>query len=105
MTEEVVPVNTFDEVSEKEAEKVPTADDEVLSLYHTPGWKRVVEFVDTIIEQRKAKTGLKDGELPETYGARRLADDEAIKELEKVKNYVESIAKYREEQRGKEDSE
>lgn len=99
MSNEAVPVNSFYEANEIEKESMPTPDEEILSLSYTPGWGRVSSFIDELISQRKTG-GLRDGELPETYGARRLADDEAVKELERVKTYVNAIRKHSEQTRG-----
>lgn len=108
MTETGIPIenssfmNAFQEEQSEEEKDIEisnetgfaTADEKLYSLSRHEGWPVLKEFIESLVAGHKQSIGLKDGELPESYGARRLASDSAVSDLEKVINHIEQVAKY-----------
>ena len=69
-------------------------DEKMYSLSKHEGWAALKEYIQTSVQGLRTDIGIKPGETPEVYGARRLAADAAIAWLETVISQVEMSAEY-----------
>lgn len=73
---------------------VSIGDAKIFDFSKHDGWVITKEYINALISEYEEKIGLQSGELPEAYGARRLAADSSISDLKKVIFFVEDIANY-----------